>query len=130
MSALGQKRTSRLVGGMSALPPKADIGTQREMSALCQKQTFCAAARNGCLHLHKGTKSGDRLAHAVPYTDRFCGSFACRCNPLCCGRRCCGCQHETRDLAAMIHAWHLWNAHLEAGRLALASAGKFIRASL
>src|SRR5262249_36081056 len=28
MSALGQKRTSRLVGGMSALPPKADIGTQ------------------------------------------------------------------------------------------------------
>ncbi|HEY7244668.1 MAG TPA: alpha/beta hydrolase [Xanthobacteraceae bacterium] len=27
----------------------------------------------------------------------------------------------------MIHAWHLWNAHLEAGRLALASAGAFIR---
>jgi acetyl esterase/lipase len=26
----------------------------------------------------------------------------------------------------MIHAWHLWNAHLEAGRRALASAGKFI----
>ena len=25
MSALGQKRTSRLVEGMSALPPKADI---------------------------------------------------------------------------------------------------------
>src|SRR5262249_38870454 len=30
----------------------------------------------------------------------------------------------------MIHAWHLWNAHLEAGRVALASAGKFIRACL
>jgi hypothetical protein len=28
MSALGQKQTSRLVGGMSALPPKADIETQ------------------------------------------------------------------------------------------------------
>jgi hypothetical protein len=28
MSALGQKRTSRSVEGMSALPPKADIGTQ------------------------------------------------------------------------------------------------------
>jgi epsilon-lactone hydrolase len=30
----------------------------------------------------------------------------------------------------MIHAWHLWNAHLEAGRRALASAGEFIRAYL
>jgi monoterpene epsilon-lactone hydrolase len=26
----------------------------------------------------------------------------------------------------MIHAWHLWNAQLEAGRRALAGAGKFI----
>ena len=30
----------------------------------------------------------------------------------------------------MIHAWHLWNAQLEAGRRALASAGRFIRANL
>jgi acetyl esterase/lipase len=30
----------------------------------------------------------------------------------------------------MIHAWHLWNAHLEAGRRALASAGGFIRGHL
>jgi acetyl esterase/lipase len=30
----------------------------------------------------------------------------------------------------MIHAWHLWNAHLEAGRRALANAGRFIRANL
>src|SRR5262249_26969984 len=30
----------------------------------------------------------------------------------------------------MIHAWHLWNAQLEAGRHALDSAGKFIRAHL
>ena len=30
----------------------------------------------------------------------------------------------------MIHAWHLWNAHLEAGRRALASAGEFMRAYL
>ena len=28
MSALGQKQTSRAVKRMSALPPKADIGTQ------------------------------------------------------------------------------------------------------
>lgn len=27
----------------------------------------------------------------------------------------------------MIHAWHLWNAHLEPGRRALVSAGAFIR---
>jgi acetyl esterase/lipase len=30
----------------------------------------------------------------------------------------------------MIHAWPLWNAHLEEGRRALASAGAFIRAHL
>ena len=30
----------------------------------------------------------------------------------------------------MIHAWHLWNAHLEDGRRALANTGAFIRANL
>jgi epsilon-lactone hydrolase len=30
----------------------------------------------------------------------------------------------------MIHAWPMWNAHLEAGRLALASAGAFMRRHL
>jgi monoterpene epsilon-lactone hydrolase len=30
----------------------------------------------------------------------------------------------------MIHAWHLWNAHLEPGRGALVSAGAFIRRHL
>jgi monoterpene epsilon-lactone hydrolase len=30
----------------------------------------------------------------------------------------------------MIHAWHLWNAHLQAGRRALINAGAFISASL
>ncbi len=30
----------------------------------------------------------------------------------------------------MIHAWHLWNAHLEPGRRALANAGAFIRGHL
>src|SRR5262249_15582466 len=30
----------------------------------------------------------------------------------------------------MIHAWALWNAHLEDGRRALANAGAFIRAHL
>jgi hypothetical protein len=30
----------------------------------------------------------------------------------------------------MIHAWHLWNAHLEPGRRALTNAGSFIRECL
>jgi acetyl esterase/lipase len=30
----------------------------------------------------------------------------------------------------MIHAWHLWNAHLEPGRRALRNAGQFIRGHL
>jgi epsilon-lactone hydrolase len=30
----------------------------------------------------------------------------------------------------MIHAWHLWNAHLEPGRHAIANAGAFIRCHL
>jgi monoterpene epsilon-lactone hydrolase len=30
----------------------------------------------------------------------------------------------------MIHAWHLWNAHLEPGRRALAAAGAFLRCHL
>jgi monoterpene epsilon-lactone hydrolase len=30
----------------------------------------------------------------------------------------------------MIHAWHLWNAHLEPGRRALSNAGSFIRECL
>ena len=30
----------------------------------------------------------------------------------------------------MIHAWPLWNAHLEAGRRALISAGSFIRSHI
>jgi epsilon-lactone hydrolase len=30
----------------------------------------------------------------------------------------------------MIHAWHLWNAHLEPGRRALANAATFIRECL
>jgi monoterpene epsilon-lactone hydrolase len=30
----------------------------------------------------------------------------------------------------VIHAWHLWNAHLDAGRRALASAGAFMRGHL
>jgi hypothetical protein len=34
---------------MSALLPKADIAERDGMSALCQKQTFCAAAKNAVI---------------------------------------------------------------------------------
>ena len=37
MSALGKKRTSRLVERMSALPPKADIGTGTRVSPSTQQ---------------------------------------------------------------------------------------------
>src|SRR5262249_51370590 len=37
MSALGQKQTSRLLEGMSALPPKADIATRSRNVRLVQK---------------------------------------------------------------------------------------------
>jgi len=30
----------------------------------------------------------------------------------------------------MIHAWHLWNAHLKPGRQALGNAGSFMREHL
>jgi len=39
MSTLGQKQTLRLVRGMSALPPKADITDCDWNVAWCQKQT-------------------------------------------------------------------------------------------
>jgi hypothetical protein len=35
MSALGQKQTSHRFGGMSALPPKADIAERDAKSASC-----------------------------------------------------------------------------------------------
>jgi hypothetical protein len=37
--------------------------------------------------------------------------------------------HLNRYKPRMIHAWPLWNARLEAGRRALASAGAFISAA-
>jgi len=44
MSALGQKRTSWLADGMSALPPKADIGTQSRNVRFVPKADSCTAA--------------------------------------------------------------------------------------
>jgi len=44
MSALGQKRTLEYVSAMSALPPKADIGTQSWNVCFVPKADIPAAA--------------------------------------------------------------------------------------
>src|SRR5215467_4301662 len=46
MSALGQKRTSRPARGMSALPPKADIGTQSWNVRFVPIADSCTAANS------------------------------------------------------------------------------------
>ena len=46
MSALGQKRTLEYVRAMSALPPKADIGTQSWNVRFVPKATIAAPQRN------------------------------------------------------------------------------------
>jgi hypothetical protein len=46
MSALGQKQTWQRILLMSALPPKADIGTQPGDVRLCQKQTLACYSIN------------------------------------------------------------------------------------
>jgi hypothetical protein len=45
-SALGQNRTLKRHHPMSALPLKADFTTAIDMSAQCQKRTFCTAIEN------------------------------------------------------------------------------------
>src|SRR6516165_5747866 len=46
MSALGQKQTSKRLHPMSALPPKADIGTQPRNVRFVPKADICAAANS------------------------------------------------------------------------------------
>ena len=47
MSALGQKRTFGHVRAMSALPPKADIGTHSRDVRFVPKADSCTAANRG-----------------------------------------------------------------------------------
>src|SRR6516165_5691755 len=61
MSALGQKRTSRHLQPMSALPPKADVGTQSRNS-LC--------ANSGHSALRQGTSLFDHLVSALLELER------------------------------------------------------------
>jgi hypothetical protein len=49
MSALGQKRTLTHIRSMSALPPKADIGTQPHHVRFVPKADSCTAAINAWL---------------------------------------------------------------------------------
>jgi hypothetical protein len=44
MSALGHKRTFECIRAMSALPPKADIGTQSRNVCFVPKADICSAA--------------------------------------------------------------------------------------
>src|SRR5215831_18898750 len=46
MSLMGQKRTSEQVRAMSALPPKADIGTHSRDVCFVPKADSCSAAIN------------------------------------------------------------------------------------
>jgi len=46
MSALGQKQTSAHLGAMSALPPKADIGTHSRDVCFVPKADICTAANS------------------------------------------------------------------------------------
>jgi hypothetical protein len=78
MSALGQKRTSRPVEAMSALPPIADMELSRGMSALCQKQTFCTAERTSLFDHLVGALT-TRLFEFLPVTDqRLIVELECR----------------------------------------------------
>jgi hypothetical protein len=75
MSALGQKQTCRNVQPMSALPPKADIGTQPSEPAKCQKRTFSA------IQLLR------RLSRALRHEQKLSRStitmpFVCLANPI------------------------------------------------
>jgi hypothetical protein len=55
MSALGQKRTSRRLRLMSALPPKADIGTQSRNVRFVPKADICSAANSSLFDHLVGT---------------------------------------------------------------------------
>ena len=60
MSALGQKQTSRHVRAMSALLPKADIGTQRRNVRYVPKTDICGAANSSLFdHLVGEAKQRD-----------------------------------------------------------------------
>src|SRR5215472_9266983 len=63
MSALGQKQTSRHLQPMSALPPKADIGTQSRDVRFVPKADSCTAAINAKL---KRGSAYRQLARLIP----------------------------------------------------------------
>ena len=62
MSALGQKQTSKRVCIMSALPPRADIGTQQRDVRFVPKADICGAAKS-CLFDHLVGGDQKRLRH-------------------------------------------------------------------
>ena len=60
---------------MSALPPKADIGLSREMSALCQKRThavqqFTSAAKHWAAVGRAGMWPNGKVNHFMKSSER------------------------------------------------------------
>src|SRR6516164_4004638 len=82
MSALGQKRTSKHVQPMSALPPKADIAERDLACPLCAKSGHCSASIDVRYSLESG--GGFNVAITEPRDQAGCslqtangGSYDC-----------------------------------------------------
>src|SRR5262249_8215203 len=65
MSLRGKKRTSQHVPAMSALPPKADIGTHSRDVCFVPKE-FCAAAKNVVIRSPRRRAQGMTLGSSGP----------------------------------------------------------------
>src|SRR6516225_1474149 len=80
MSALGQKQTSEEVWPMSALPPKADIGTQSWNVCFVPKADSCTAAKILSFALCPAQRPGgfDAVFPTLPHASigPFPGQFA------------------------------------------------------
>jgi hypothetical protein len=66
MSALGQKRTLRLVRLMSALPPKADIGTQPRNVRFVPKADILHCGKERRYSITSSARSSPVLAQCCP----------------------------------------------------------------
>ena len=74
MSALGQKQTLKRSKAMSALPPKADIGTQPCDVCFVPKAVILDASRSGPGHLPRMQSINVACCHC---TDRKAGRSGC-----------------------------------------------------
>src|SRR5262245_2387931 len=73
MSALGQKQTFKRLRLMSALPPKADIGTKPRDVRFVPKADICSAAKERLFD-----HFGERAGFPFKFTSTSCGTPAVR----------------------------------------------------